>query len=152
MKQLVSHRLKTVLKLAQLRERQAALRLAESARNTELNTRQEQQLQQYKNEYCEQFKALANTQANAADLANYQRFYGNLQGAGDTQQERVALAVSQQEQARIQWQQQYARQKNMQSLIERKAKLEQRDTDNKLQRQQDDSRRGKPGDMSGSSG
>ncbi len=150
MKQRASHRLKTVLKLAQLRERQAASRLAESVRNTKLNSQQGQQLQQYKNEYCEQFKALENTQASAADLANYQRFYGNLQGAGETQQERLALAISQEEQARLQWQQQYARQKNMQSLIERKAKLEQRDVDNKLQRQQDDSRRVKQGELSGS--
>ena len=147
MKKPASQRLKTVLKLAQLRERQAAFRLAESARNTELYAQQGQQLQQYKDEYSEQFKSLAHTQANAANLENYQRFYGNLQDAGDTQQERVALAASQQEQARLKWQQQYARQKNMQSLIARKEKLEHRDADNKLQREQDDSRRSKLIDM-----
>ncbi len=140
MKKPASQRLKIVLKLARLRERQAAFGLAESVRNAERNVQQGQQLQQYKDEYREQFKSLAQTQANAADLENYQRFYGNLQDTGDTQQERVALAAAQQEQARIKWQQQYARQKNIQSLIARRVKLEQRDADNKLQREQDDSR------------
>lgn len=140
MKKPASQRLKIVLKLARLRERQAAFGLAESVRNAERNVQQGQQLQQYKDEYREQFKSLAQTQANAADLENYQRFYGNLQDTGDTQQERVALAAAQQKQARIKWQQQYARQKNIQSLIARRVKLEQRDADNKLQREQDDSR------------
>lgn len=140
MKKPASQRLKIVLKLARLRERQTAFGLAESVRNAERNVQQGQQLQQYKDEYREQFKSLAQTQANAADLENYQRFYGNLQDTGDTQQERVALAAAQQEQARIKWQQQYARQKNIQSLIARRVKLEQRDADNKLQREQDDSR------------
>lgn len=145
MKQLPSERLKTVLKLAQLRERQAARQLADSARNTALNRQQEQQLQQYKLEYRQQFEALVNTQTNAANVENYQRFYTNLQGAGDAQQDRIALAVAQQERARLQWQQQYARQKNLEALIERKARVEQMDADNKVQRQQDDNYRQKQG-------
>lgn len=141
MRKTSSQRLKTVLKLAQLQERRAAERLADSIRNAEQESAQLDQLQKYKLEYTENFQSVGRAGVSAALLANYQQFYGNLEGAGNTQSERAVLASAQQEQARQQWQQQYARQNNMQSLIERKAMEEQRLKEVRSQKEQDDRRR-----------
>ena len=138
MKQKPSQRLQTVLKLAKLREQAAAEKLAESIRNVDTHSQQESQLQRYKKEYCKQFKGLGGDGVAAAQLSNFQSFYTSLEEVGDTQLERVRLAESQRDQARLQWQQQYSRQKNMQTLVEKKQQQEERELDNKLQREQDD--------------
>ena len=133
-----SKRLQTVLRLAKLKEQRAAESLANSIREVAAHEQQQQQLEQYKVEYGDQFYRSLEGALTAGQLANFQRFYNELEFAGETQQERRVLAEEQQELARQQWQQQYARQKNMEALIERKEQLEQREEDNKLQREQDD--------------
>ncbi|WP_101759368.1 flagellar export protein FliJ [Oceanicoccus sp. KOV_DT_Chl] len=133
-----SKRLQTVLRLAKLKEQQAAEKLANAIRLVQAQKAQLQQLDQYKAEYGNQFQQSVAQQLNVAKLANFQRFYHNLEQVGETQQERQVLAEQQQDQARALWQQQYSRHKNMQSLIERKQHQEQASEDKKLQREQDD--------------
>ncbi len=144
MKKKPSQRLETVLKLAQIKEQQAAEKLADSIRDLASHQQQEQELANYQYEYSKDFKNVGGEAkaegVSAAQLANYQRFYGNLEVAGNTQRERVELASKQQEQARGQWQQQYSRQKNMEKLVERKRQQEDSEAENKLQREQDDRR------------
>ena len=144
MKQKTSQRLQTVLKLAQIKEQQAAEKLAASIRQLASDQQQEQQLVTYKQEYSAQFKYIgADNQSegvSAAQMANYQRFYGNLEAAGNTQHQQVELATQQQEQARALWQQQYSRQKNMEKLVQQKRQQEESELENKLQREQDDRR------------
>ena len=113
-----SQRLQTVLKLAKLREKAAAQKLAESTRNHELQLQQEQQFQHYQLEYNNQYKEFEDIPVHALQLENYQRFYENLQDAKEGVHERVILSDNQRDQARLQWQQQYAKQKNMAKLIE----------------------------------
>ena len=139
-----SERLKTVLRLAQLRQQQAAEQLGELTRNAEAQALQADQLKHYQLEYAQQFRDLGSGGVSAARLRNFQGFYGNLEQVIDTQGERVVLARNQQEAARQRWQQQYAREKNLQSLVERKAFEEQLQVEKKLQRLLDDRPRRAP--------
>lgn len=144
MKQKPSQRLQTVLQLAQIKEQQAAEKLSDSIRELASRQQQEQQLTSYKHEYSQQFKNVgAKTETgavSAARLANYQRFYDNLEAAGNTQHEQVELASQQQAQARALWQQQHVRQKNMGKLVDQKRGQEESEAEKKLQREQDDRR------------
>ena len=133
-----SQRLQTVLKLAKLREQAAAQKLAESTRNYELQLQQQQQFHHYQLEYNSQYKEFEQVPVHALRLENYQRFYENLQDAKEGVQERVMLSDSQREQARFNWQQQYAKQKNMSKLIDKKKQQEEREDEQKSQREQDD--------------
>lgn len=146
MAQKPSERLQTVLKLARLKEQQAAEKLASSIRNASNQDQQLDQLQNYKGEYNNQFRRSVGEGVSALQLANFQRFYENLESVGETQRERKVLADRQREQARIQWQQLYARQQNLNALIESKQKQEDREQDKKLQREQDDRKRFNPFD------
>ena len=132
-----SERLSTVLKLARLREQQAALKLADTIREVQASQQQQQQLQHYKTEYSQHFKQRSSGQS-AAELANFQRFYAGLEQASDTQQQRTALADSQLEQARAEWQRLHGRGQNLQTLIANKQQQEDRRRDNREQRQLDD--------------
>ena len=142
MKQKPSRRLQTVLQLAHSKERQAAEKLADSIRELALQQQQEQQLTSYKQDYSEQFKHVAaeakNKAVGAGRLANYLRFYDSLEAVGNTQHEQVELASQQQQRARALWQQQYARQKNIEKLVNRKCRQENSEAEKKLQREQDD--------------
>ena len=139
-----SERLKTVLKLAQLRQQQAAERLGEMTRNAQAQELQADQLKHYQLDYREHFKALGDNGASPSQLRNFQGFYRNLEQAIDTQGERALLARDQREVARQQWQRQYAREKNLQKLVERRILEEELQLDKKLQREQDDRPRRKP--------
>lgn len=132
-----SERLQTVLKLAKLREQAAAVKLAENIRNVEQHQHQQQQIKQYQGEYTRQFQQPAQ-QKTAGQLDNLLRFIGNLEQAADIQQQRSVLASEQLQQAKLQWQQLHGREKNMQTLIEKKQRQESWQEDNKVQRQLDD--------------
>ncbi|MGK0500569.1 MAG: flagellar FliJ protein [Oceanicoccus sp.] len=133
-----SERLQTVLKLAQLKQQQAAEKLAENIRNTQAQAQQQASLEEYKLEYNDQFSQLTRQGRHASQLANYQRFYGNLQQAGEAQIERNKLAQSLLEQARGQWQQLYFRRKKLEGLVQQKQYSEQREEGRKEQRELDD--------------
>ena len=135
-----SQRLQTVLKLARLRQQLAAEQLGAMIQNADAQQQQAEQLKHYQLDYGAHLKALGASGASAGQLVNYQRFMDNLEQAVVTQQQRVVLARDQREQARNRWQQQYAREKNMEALVERKQQQELRVADNRLQREQDDRR------------
>lgn len=137
--QKVSKRLQTVLKLARLRQDQAAEKLGDALTSARAQDLQMQQLQDFQQDYRNRFSQLGSDDPlSASRLQNFQRFYGNLEQALETQQQRLELAGIQRDQARSHWQKQYARTKNMQSLIERKEQDELREEDGKVQREQDD--------------
>ncbi len=139
-----SQRLQVVLKLARLRQQLAAEQLGTTLHNVETQQRQVEQLKHYQLDYSEHLKALGAQGTTASHLQNYQRFMDNLEQAVIAQQQRTVLAEDQKEQARSQWQQQYAREKNLEALVERKQREEQQVVDNRLQREQDDRRPVKP--------
>lgn len=133
-----SQRLQTVLKLAKLKEQQAAEQLAQAIRHAEAQHQQAQQLHSYQQEYNTQFQLTVKGQVNAGQLQNYLRFFVDLDSASQGQQERVVLAENQREVAQLGWQQQYSRYKNMQKLISKKQQQEQKFEDAAVQREQDD--------------
>jgi flagellar export protein FliJ len=138
MKKTTADRLTTVLKLAKLREQQSAVRLAESIRNVQSNNLQQSQLQQYTAEYSQQFKQQTGVSQSAAELANFQRFYADLDRATIAQQERSVLADDQLYQAKEEWQGLHAKGKNLQALIERTQQQYDREQENAVQREMDD--------------
>lgn len=139
-----SRRLETVLMLAKLRQQRAAEQLGQMIRNTDSQHQQVEQLKHYQQDYGEHFKTLGEQAVSAGKLVNYQRFFGSLEQAVETQQQRSVLADDQCALARAQWQQQYSREKNMESLISRKQRQEERELETKLQREQDDRHPPKP--------
>ena len=140
-----SERLKTVLKLAKLRETLAAEKLAETIRNVNSQQQQGQQLQGFQKEYQKQFSAVAASGVSALTLMNYQCFYGSLEQAVEVQLQRLELSGSQRDQARADWQQYYSRQKNMEKLVDRKVTEEEQELEKKIQREQDDRGPSSPG-------
>lgn len=133
-----SERLQVVLRLAQIKQRQAAERLAEAARSLAAHRQQAQQLQDYQGEYNQKFHQLSQQQMNSLELRNYQRFYNNLDEAIDTQHRRSDVCAEQLEFHRKHWQKEYGREKNMEKLIGQKQRLEEKQLESKLQRVLDD--------------
>lgn len=133
-----SERLRTVLKLAQLRQQQAAEQLGEMTRNAKALEHQADQLKHYQLDYIQHFRGLGREAISASQVRNFQHFYQNLEEVIDTQKERLLLMCKQQDVARERWQQQYAREKNLEKLVDRKAHEEQLAVEKVLQRQLDD--------------
>ena len=131
-----SERLATVLKLAKMRQQLAAQVLAENIRNKTSHDEQLQQLQSFKDDYLDKFAQGVNL--TSSSLMNYQTFYGSLEKAVEMQAQRTVLSQNQLEQARKQWQSLYAREKNMESLIDKKIKIEEVEEEKKIQAEQDD--------------
>ncbi|MGK0440689.1 MAG: flagellar FliJ protein [Pseudohongiellaceae bacterium] len=133
-----SERLHVVLKLAQIKQQQAAERLAEASRAVENNKQQGQQLRVYQREYNNHFHSYEQAPVNSQQMRNYQRFYNNLEEAVYTQDQRSDVAEQQLEFHRSHWQKCYGREKNMASLIDRKCAEEGRKQEGKIQREMDD--------------
>lgn len=133
-----SRRLQTVLKLARIKQQQAAGRLGELTQAALAHADQEQQLKSYQSDYAEQFKSSAARGSAPALLRNFQGFYTQLEQAVETQQERVVLARDQRESARQEWQRLYARENTLENLVDRFASEEDIAEEKKLQREQDD--------------
>lgn len=133
-----SKRLQTVLKLAQLRQQLAAEQLGAMTRTAAEQAQQAEQLRHYQLDYGEHFKALGGAGVSPGLLRNFQGFFKQLDRAVDTQGERVLLAREQREESRRRWQHQYAREKNLEKLVQRVALEEEIEAEKKQQRALDD--------------
>jgi flagellar protein FliJ len=133
-----SQRLQVVLKLAQIKQKQAAERLAEATRTLENNKQQGQQLRVYQREYNNHFHSYEKSAVSPQQMRNYQRFYGDLEEAVYTQDQRSDVSAKQFEFHRRHWQTCYGREKNMESLIDRKRFEEDKSLESTVQREIDD--------------
>jgi flagellar FliJ protein len=133
-----SKRLQTVLRLAELRQQKAAEELGRAIQKTKADIQQSQQLQGFQQEYVQQFGGQSNMPVSTAQLENFQNFYGKLDSAIVTQGEQIVLSKGQQDQARKVWQEQYARQKSLEQLVEKLRRQEDAAQEGKLQRELDD--------------
>lgn len=133
-----SKRLQTVLKLAKLRQQQAADQLAQCQHAQQSQQQQMEQLQSYQDQYNCQFQSQTGQAINPMQLNNYQLFYNSLDEAVRVAQHRQSQVDYELEQARNQWQQSYSKQKTMESLVEAKQHHEQQEQANKEQRVLDD--------------
>jgi flagellar export protein FliJ len=133
-----SERLMTVLKLAQRKQQAAAKQLSARQQQQLSMIDQQRQLTEYRSEYNRSFAERAAQSYNPVTLANYQRFYANLDSVVDAQHYRVKDAEFELEQAKARWRQLYASEKNMEKLIDRKRQQEQLELDRREQKLIDD--------------
>lgn len=134
-----SQRLQTLLKLADLREQQAAKALAAQAERLQQAEQQQRALVQYEREYQQSFVERSHhTAFSGRDLLNYQGFFRQLENAQQTQARTVQLRDHEREQARLRWLQLNAKRRLLEQLRERRLRREEAEQDRKLQRDIDD--------------
>lgn len=133
-----SQRLQTLLKLADLREQQAAKALAAVAARLEQAERQQRALAEYEGEYHREYVERGGQAFSRRDLLNYQGFFRQLENAQLTQARTVQLRDHEREQARQQWQQLHAKRRLLAQLHQRRLRREEQEQDRKLQREIDD--------------
>lgn len=117
-----SKRLQIVLDLAIKEQKKDAELLASKRAEAEDAFNQYQQLQNYQKEYDQQFSTVKN---NPIQLQNYLKFYSSLDKVLVSQQEKIQLAANGLELATQQWQASYAKQQNLQKLVDKKKMEEQ---------------------------
>lgn len=137
-KQKRSERLKVLLKLARMREENAARTLATSSEKLQQAERQGQQLAQYQREYEQQFSARSSQAISMRDLRNFQGFFRQLDSVQAQQQQVLALRDHEREQARQQWIELYQRRRVLDQIRERAYAQEEAAQERKLQAQFDD--------------
>ena len=134
-----SQRLQTLLKLAELKEQQAARQLGEANGRLEQAQRQSSQLVQYRDEYQGQYLARTGAQSfNRRDLLNYQGFFQQLEHVQEQQQRVIEQRDDERGQARAAWLDLYSRRLLLQRVRERRLQREQQEADKKQQRELDD--------------
>ncbi|MCR8921658.1 flagellar export protein FliJ [Dasania sp. GY-MA-18] len=142
-----SQRLQVVLKLAHIKQQQAAEKLAQAAAAVQRNQAQGEQLRVYQGEYNKHFHNYENQPVSSQQMRNYQRFYSDLEEAVYTQDQRSSVAETQFEFHRQQWQKRYASEKNMEKLVVRKQQQEDQEQELKIQRELDDRASGKRSEL-----
>ncbi|MFT3931531.1 MAG: flagellar export protein FliJ [Spongiibacteraceae bacterium] len=133
-----SDRLRTLLKLAAMREDAAAQRLARSNEQL-LNARQQsQQLEQYEHDYQQRYVDGGTAPVGKNFLLNYQGFFRQLERAQLQQHRQVELRSSDREQARLGWLEQHMKRKVLTRLRDQRLASEALVLEKKLQRDLDD--------------
>lgn len=133
-----SDRLRTLLKLAAMREDAAAKRLAQSNEQL-LNAKlQSQQLQQYEHDYQQRYTTTGETPVGKNFLLNYQGFFRQLEKAQLQQHRMIELREGDREKARLSWLEQYMKRKVLTRLREQRLASESLIVEKKIQRDLDD--------------
>lgn len=117
-----SKRLQVVLDLAIKEQQKAAKLLVAKREEAEEAFNQYRQLQAYQQEYDQGFAAVKH---DPIQLKNYLKFYSSLDKVILNQQEKVQFAANDLEQATQAWQATYAKQQNLQKLVDKKKQEEQ---------------------------
>lgn len=133
-----SRRLQTLLRLADLRERDAAKALAAQSERLQQAEQQAQALARYEQEYQQDYSERGARSFSRRDLLNYQGFFRQLENARLTQERTVQLRDHEREQARLRWLQLNARRRLLAQLQERRLRQEEQEQERRLQRELDD--------------
>jgi flagellar FliJ protein len=133
-----SERLKSLLRLAQMREDNAARALAASSDKLAQARTQSQQLSQYSDEYQQQFAQRTQQAVSVRDLRNFQGFFRQLDTVQMQQQLLIEQRDREREQARQQWLQLYRRRRVLDDIRERARVQEEAARERKLQAEFDD--------------
>lgn len=133
-----SERLRTLLKLAAMREDAAAKRLAQS--NEQLLTAQQQsrQLHEYEHDYQQRYVAGGSAAVGKSFLLNYQGFFRQLEKAQLQQHRMIELREDDREKARLGWLEQHMKRKALTRLREQRLSSEALVVEKKIQRDLDD--------------
>ena len=112
-------RLLPVVDMAKNEEREAAGKLGQSQATLEQARQQLESLQQYRDDYQQQWIDKGQTGVSGQWLMNYQRFLSQLEVAIEQQDKSLAWHHSNLNKARTAWQQAYARVEGLRKLVQR---------------------------------
>jgi flagellar protein FliJ len=133
-----SQRLQVLLRLAQMREQDAARELAAESERLQQAQEQGRQLALYEKDYQQGFVDRGAQTLNRQNLLNYQGFFRQLEHVQTQQQRNIEQRDRDREAARLQWIEQYSRRKLLTRIRERRLAQEQLKADKKLQAEIDD--------------
>lgn len=133
-----SERLRALLKLAQMREDNAARQLAANSEKLQQAREQNQQLALYNDEYQQRFQAQVKQVVSVRDLRNFQGFFQQLDRVQEQQQHLIEQRDRERELARLQWLQLYNRRRVLDQIRERSKLEEESVSERKLQSEFDD--------------
>ncbi len=112
-------RLEPVIQMAEEKEREAAARLARTQQQLQQAEQQLAGLEQYRNDYQQQWITRGQAGVTGEWLMNYQRFLSQLEIAIEQQRNSVRWHQQNVAKVRVQWQQLYARLEGLKKLVQR---------------------------------
>ena len=138
-----SQRVKPVIKVSQNREREAARVLADSQRVLQERRQRLTELQRYREEYRDTYRAQGRVGMNAQQLRTYRNFLAKLDLAVEQQEELVTAAQRELEHKKSKWLEKHFRTKALDNMRSRyltqeqrqEQRAEQKDSDERSQRQ-----------------
>lgn len=133
-----SERLRTLLKLAAMKEQFAARQLAASSERLQQAQQQSRDLAVYNTEYQSRYLEHGRRALSRTELLNYQGFFRQLDNAQTQQQAAIEQRDADRERARQAWLALYARRRLLAQVRERRLLREQLEEEKKLQRELDD--------------
>jgi|GEM_PF-664755 len=134
-----SERLRMLLKLAAMKEQQAARQLGASSERLQQAEQQSRQLVQYRDEYQDQYVARTSGQSfSRSDLLNFQGFFRQLEQVQEQQTRVIDLRTDERERARQAWLETHTKRQLLTRVRERRLQKEALDAEKKLQRELDD--------------
>jgi flagellar FliJ protein len=134
-----SQRLKVLLRLAEMKEQNAARELAAESERLQQAKEQGRQLALYEQDYQQGYIERGSQQTlTRQNLLNYQGFFRQLEHVQTQQQRTIEQRDREREAARLQWIEQYSRRKLLTRIRERRLAQEQLKAEKKLQAEIDD--------------
>lgn len=137
-KKKASDRLKVLLRLADMKEQNAARQLAADSERLQQAKEQGRQLALYEKDYQQGFVERGAQPLTRQNLLNYQGFFRQLENVQTQQQRTIEQRDRERETARLQWIEQYSRRQLLTRIRERRLAQEQLKVEKKLQAEIDD--------------
>ncbi len=133
-----SSRLKPIHGFAERKEQDAARLFGHAQKQVQQEEGKLEQLRQYHLEYLARFQDAARSGMGAARMIEFRAFITKLEKAIQQQEEALALAKEQNQQAKSEWQRKQSRSKAIGKAVEHHEQREQRDQDQREQKEQDE--------------
>ena len=133
-----SKRMQPVAKVAEQRERKAAIEMAEFRRFLEAQQARLDELNNYRNDYARHFEEAGRGGMDAARMADYRRILARLNDAIAYQEQRLASLHNEYEQVRQRWTDSRTRAAALDKVMERYREEEQIEGDRREQGESDE--------------
>lgn len=133
-----SERLRTLLKLAEMREQAAARQLGQGNERLQQAQLQSHQLHRYESDYQQRYVDLGGSALSSNALRNFQGFFRQLETAQIRQEQTVELRAKECEKARQCWLEQHARRRLLDRVRDQRLASEALAAEKKAQRDLDD--------------
>ena len=133
-----SKRMQPVVRVADQRERQAAVEMAEFRRFLDAQQAKLDELNNYRNDYARHFEQAGRGGMDAARMADYRRILARLNDAIVYQEQRLASLYNEYEQVRRRWTDTRTRAAALDKVMERYREEERREGDRREQGESDE--------------